>query len=482
LKGLIEWISSIGPFIPFIKNVKALLMSETKYRMLFENIPLAYQSLDAEGRLLEVNPAWQDLLGYLQEDVIGRWFGDFLAPAHQEKFNEDFALFKEAGRTRIEYEMVRKDSDHIVVLCIGSLSFDTQGNFKQTHCILQDITERKQIEAEIEQLKLLYESILEGIVTGVWVTNEEDVIVYTNKGMAAIAGISREQIQGIHVLMDFPESTLQYLKPLYVEAKNTLRPVKYDAIPVVTPAGRQSYQSGWLIPRIKNDNDYNGIICTVEDITEKKQAEELLERQKDELSEFVHAMAHDLRNSLFSIAGYADTITHENDPSYAEKIYQIVQVMGMTLERSVALADAGLVIEKLTEVNLTSLIREIAGRIIPDNIIFSLNELCTVSGDLEKLTQIFQNLFENAVTHGRPKTIEMAKQISDEGVSILISNDGARIPSEDRSKVFQQGFTTKKNGKGLGLTIVEKVVKAHGWEISLDNTPKTTFRIFIPSS
>ncbi|MHA2500318.1 MAG: PAS domain S-box protein, partial [Candidatus Hodarchaeales archaeon] len=72
-------------------------MSETKYRMLFENIPLAYQSLDAEGRLLEVNPAWQDLLGYLQEDVIGRWFGDFLAPAHQEKFNEDFALFKEAG-------------------------------------------------------------------------------------------------------------------------------------------------------------------------------------------------------------------------------------------------------------------------------------------------------------------------------------------------------------------------------------------------
>jgi PAS domain S-box-containing protein len=100
--------------------------------------------------------------------------------------------------------------------------------------------------------------------------------------MEIIAGISREQILGSHVLKDFPENTLKYFRPYYLEAKETLRPVYYDSAPVTTPAGRQSYQSGWLIPRINADN-FDGMICTVEDCTERKNAQERLQRIHDEL-------------------------------------------------------------------------------------------------------------------------------------------------------------------------------------------------------
>ena len=64
----------------------ALAASEVRFRTLFERSPLGYQSLDAEGRLIDVNPAWVEALGYTADEVVGRWFGEFLAPANVEKF------------------------------------------------------------------------------------------------------------------------------------------------------------------------------------------------------------------------------------------------------------------------------------------------------------------------------------------------------------------------------------------------------------
>ena len=54
--------------------------SERRFRLLYENMPLSYQSLDADGRFIEINAAWTKLLGYAREEVIGKSFGDFLMP------------------------------------------------------------------------------------------------------------------------------------------------------------------------------------------------------------------------------------------------------------------------------------------------------------------------------------------------------------------------------------------------------------------
>ncbi|KKM91544.1 hypothetical protein LCGC14_1227520, partial [marine sediment metagenome] len=135
-------------------------------------------------------------------------------------------------------------------------------------------------------LNIFHESIASGIMKGLWTTNKNDVIQYTNKGMEKIAGISSDKIIGTPVLKDFPKSTLKYFRPYYLKAKRNLRPILYDSIPVLTQAGRKSYQSGWLIPKIK-DGSFDGMICTVDDITERKRIEKKLKKSEYKLKERV---------------------------------------------------------------------------------------------------------------------------------------------------------------------------------------------------
>ena len=132
---------------------RSLADSESRFRTMFERTPLGYQSLDGEGRFLDVNPAWLTMLGYEREDVVGRWFGDFLAPEYVERFRVNFPGFRAAGEIHgIEFELVRKDGSTIMASFDGRVGYDEDGRFKQTHCLLADITERRRAEEEIRRL------------------------------------------------------------------------------------------------------------------------------------------------------------------------------------------------------------------------------------------------------------------------------------------------------------------------------------------
>lgn len=130
----------------------ALRESEQRLRRFYEDSPLAYQSLDEEGRFLEVNPVWLNLLGYEREDVIGKWFGEFLSPAFVDHFLKSFPRFKELGAIQgVEFEMVKKDGSPIAVSLIGKIARDEEGRFQQTHCVLQDVTDRFRLEKQLRQ-------------------------------------------------------------------------------------------------------------------------------------------------------------------------------------------------------------------------------------------------------------------------------------------------------------------------------------------
>ena len=93
-----------------------------------------------------------------------------------------------------------------------------------------------QSDQEIADLRSFYERVLDGLADGVWVTDKNDVIYYTNAGMEVIAGVSREQIIGTCILEDFPESTLRFFRPHFLKAKETLQPIHYEAV-VTNQAG-----------------------------------------------------------------------------------------------------------------------------------------------------------------------------------------------------------------------------------------------------
>ena len=116
------------------KSKKTLREIEKTLRFFYQNAPIAYQSLDEKGHLIEVNKAWLDTLGYDREEVIGKSFGDFLPPDWKDHFNENFPRFKAVGEILgMEFEMIKKDGTLIVVSFNGKIGLDSAGHFRQTH-------------------------------------------------------------------------------------------------------------------------------------------------------------------------------------------------------------------------------------------------------------------------------------------------------------------------------------------------------------
>jgi signal transduction histidine kinase len=224
------------------------------------------------------------------------------------------------------------------------------------------------------------------------------------------------------------------------------------------------------------------VIVSMLDLSDRKRAEELLLEQKEELSQFAHSMAHDLRNMIQAISGYAALLEEKNDVAFTQKIEVLAKRMDSILEKSVDLADAGLLIGELSIIDLNELIADLASNIVRNGIEYIQKELPKITCDKDKVIQIIQNILLNAVEHGSPSKVEVLSENLDAGVSIVIRNDGKIIPEEHRLKLFERGFTTKKESGGLGLTIVKKLVEAHGWTIELDDIEGTSFRITIPSS
>jgi diguanylate cyclase (GGDEF)-like protein/PAS domain S-box-containing protein len=130
-----------------------LRKSEAHFRLFYEHAPVAYESLDAGGRILEVNDEWLRQFGYPREQVIGRFIGDFLASGQDAVFKDRFSEFLRDGAIRkVEYDFIHHDGSIVTVAVDGLVDRDEQGRFKRTQCVLHNITARKQMEQELRYL------------------------------------------------------------------------------------------------------------------------------------------------------------------------------------------------------------------------------------------------------------------------------------------------------------------------------------------
>ena len=131
-----------------------LEVSEKQFRNLYENAPVAYQSLDVNGNFLTVNKAWLKTLGYNREDLVGMNFADILPIEDREHFATNFPKFRAAGHVEeVEFHLVKNDGTQILVSFDGKVIYDEYGHFKQTQCIFTDITERRKQEEALRSIE-----------------------------------------------------------------------------------------------------------------------------------------------------------------------------------------------------------------------------------------------------------------------------------------------------------------------------------------
>jgi PAS domain S-box-containing protein len=152
----LEFLTSVGGQIALAIERKraetALVESEAKFRGIFDDAPMAYHELDKDGRITRINHAGERLLGYKAEEVIGRQVWEFVV----EKVSQEAVRRKLAGvmpLTAYERTFIRKDGELILVQVEDRLIYDAGGNVTGIRTTLQDITERKRMEAELEQAR-----------------------------------------------------------------------------------------------------------------------------------------------------------------------------------------------------------------------------------------------------------------------------------------------------------------------------------------
>jgi diguanylate cyclase (GGDEF)-like protein/PAS domain S-box-containing protein len=174
-----------------------LKQSEEQFRLLFDNAPLAYQSLDINGRIVDVNEQWLDTFGYLRKEVIGKYFYDFLNPTCKEEFLKSFYLFKKLGQIHCELEVLHKDGKGIYISFDGNIGYDRNCEFKLAYCILTDITEQKRAETEVRQSELKFRQLFTTMAQGVVCQAADGKIISANPEAERILGLTLDQMIGM---------------------------------------------------------------------------------------------------------------------------------------------------------------------------------------------------------------------------------------------------------------------------------------------
>jgi PAS domain S-box-containing protein len=129
------------------RSLELLQESEERFRRIFERLPIAYQSTDLGGRLLEVNQAWLDILGYPEEEVLGRNFQKFLQPEFRATFDKWFSCVQKQGSCHnLELSLLCRDGRMFEALLEGRVAQGVNGASERIHCVFTDITERKRNE------------------------------------------------------------------------------------------------------------------------------------------------------------------------------------------------------------------------------------------------------------------------------------------------------------------------------------------------
>jgi PAS domain S-box-containing protein len=264
------------------KAEEGLRQQSELLQALFRATPFAVCLFDRDDRITLWNPGAANIFGWSAEDVIGRQ----LPIESAETAQEHAALLARVKRgeafDELERSYLRKDGSRVHIRLSTAPLRDGNGRINGVVAIASDITQKKRAEKEVLRLQEFHALILDAIHTGVWVADNNDVVTYTNHGIETISEMPADQILGTNILKDLPEKNYGQFLSIYRQIREEEEPVNYEAVMVQTPTGRTSYRSGWLIP-LFSEGKYAGTICTVEDITDRIQAERESARYQEQL-------------------------------------------------------------------------------------------------------------------------------------------------------------------------------------------------------
>ena len=455
-----------------------LLASEEKFRTLAENTQAIIYILQ-ETKFVYVNPAMEHLIGYSSAELLQMHFWEVLHPDHLETVHQRYHARMRGEDLPSGYEIkVINRSGETIWIFINNTFFMFQGKPSIIVSAL-DITSRKLAEEAIKQQNEYLAALFYNTPDGVAMCNNSNRILNVNERFEEMFGYIREECIG--------KDPGQLLIPpiLQNEYEEHLRSTHGGRI--VSRETMRLKKNGELLDvilKVVKAGDY-GYYMMYSDISERKQAEQLiqaqfreLEAKNAEMERFTYTASHDLRSPLITIKGFAGLLLEdirqgklERADKDLQRILNAASKMDDMLQGLLELSRIGRMLNPFKEFSMSELTTDIAellsGSLNQKEVNLVIQpDMPRVVADEARIGQVLQNLMENAIKFmgdNEDPQIEIGyKELLDEYI-FFVSDNGVGIDPRYREIIF--GLFDKLDphspGTGIGLSLVRRIIEFH---------------------
>ena len=470
---------------------------------LYNNAPCGYHTLDAQGRIIEINQTELDLLGYTREEVLGHSAALFFDEKNQAMFARNFPyVLRDGAVTNIEYEILRKDGSYLSVLISANGLLDAEGKFVSARATMTDNRVNKARQKQIDHLNRFLTDVLESLPVGILVLDKQRNVVLKNMRLGRMLDYPPELID---------RKPLAFSEVVRFEYNRGDHPHQtYEtalAFRLDLMASREAFQferrrdSGVHLAitgqRIADD----WILLTYADITASKLLLQALEVSKQDAdaanlakSRFLATMSHEIRTPLNAVMGMAQVLMQPNIPepsriNFAHTILNSGRALLSLLNDILDLAkiEADKVVLESIAVAPAQLLDETKTLFAQSAHAKGLTVHANWSGaerpylgDPERLRQMIVNLVSNAIKFTQQGSVhiegrEVACNAQNATLEFSVTDSGIGIPKQKQGLLFQtfsqadSSTTRNYGGTGLGLSIVRMLAQKMGGEAGVES-------------
>lgn len=508
---------------------RALNNSISRYRKLFEGAPLMYIILKSkEGKLLisDCNTQFMKALGYNRSDVIGRKISDFYTPESKRKMNrgEGVRYYTENGVSLSERELITSTGQTITAEIQAVPEYEKNGHYSGARVMYFDITNHRETEKKMQKNLKFLQGVVNGIGEPLLIIDDKYTILMMNSAAENYFNHKTESciLKKCHQV--FKQSTFpcKGCSAGRVIANQTKETIERKGL--MDP---DLLEKVFIYPINDSDGKASSAVLRIRDITKEIQVERELAMADKMISLgiLVSGVAHEINNPNnfimlntpilwdawkgiipvlekyynengdFSLAGLPYSEMKTEIPLLfaglkdgADRIRQIVDDLKGYVRQSDQLMNQDIDINTIVK----SAIRLTRNTIYANTKNFHVDygqQLPLIRGNKPKLEQVAVNLITNACQAlpdiNKKIIVKTFYDAEPKRVVIEVKDEGVGFRSEDRNRIMDPFFTTKRDigGTGLGLAISSNIIKSHGGSIeaSSDDKKGSVFRVSIPA-
>jgi len=359
-----------------------------------------------------------------------------------------------------------------------------QGVIQQLREQEKELERLHRIEKErAEQTERLSEEVTRNMPAGLVVVNAMGIISSSNPAAEQVLGIRGLAFRRYSEAL----GTSSDLTKLIAECVSTGKIFRREEVQHIPPAGDTRHLGVTISPIRRGEGKISGAICLLTDLTELAALQQRIQLKENlaALGELSAGIAHEFKNALATISGYAQMIEPETSPAevldYAGRILEqtrnITHVVAEFLKyaRPLEIPDEGVALQTMVE----RVVSEV-GEALPQVRIRWEGTFGDAQGDEGLLRQALLNLARNAaeacaITEGGGQVVIRGDTVRGEEAEfqrISVTDNGPGIPANVFPKLFRPFFTTKAKGTGLGLAVVQKIIVQHGGQVEVRNRPE----------